>query len=115
MIGCISGINPGILAALYMALLIFGIGYNALTSWAERRGYTKGYLSLFVAFGVAVTLVATVVVSWQFALITTGAFIASGLPMILGSIWRHVRDREKELERLRAEAKRGNESETLAK
>jgi hypothetical protein len=64
---------------------------------------------------VAVTLGATVVVSWQFALITTGAFIASGLPMILGSIWRHVRDRERELERLRAEAKRGNESETLAK
>jgi hypothetical protein len=105
MIGQGSGIDLGILAALYMALLLFGTGYNAITAWAERRGYTKGYLSLFVVFGVAVTLGATVVVSWQFALITTGAFICSGLPMITGSIWRHVRDRERELERLRAEAR----------
>jgi hypothetical protein len=114
MIGQVSGIDLGILASLYMALILFGFGYNSLIAWSERRGYTKGYMSLFVAFGVAVTLGATVVISWQFALITTGAFICSGLPMILGSIWRHVREREHEIQRLRAEAKRGNESQTLA-
>jgi hypothetical protein len=36
------------------------------------------------------------------------------LPMILGSIWRHVRDRERELERLRAEAKREHSEKEVA-
>jgi predicted tellurium resistance membrane protein TerC len=102
--GNISGINPGVLAALYLGLLLFGIGFNALTAWAERNGYMKGYTSLFVVVGVGVTVAATAVINIAFALFTAVAFVASGLPMIAGSIWRHMQEREAELERLRQEA-----------
>jgi len=102
--GNLSGINTGVLAALYLGLLLFGIGFNALTAWAERNGYIKGYTSLFVALGVGLTVAATAVINLAFALVTAVAFIASGLPMIVGSLLRHMQEREAELERLRQEA-----------
>jgi len=46
-------------------------------------------------------------------LITFGAFVASGTPMIAGSIWRHVREREHQLEQLRREA-HGDAGEEMA-
>lgn len=104
MIGPLSSINMGALAALYLGLLLFGIGFNLLVAWLERKGYLNGYTSLAVVVGVGITVAATAVISPAFALITVVAFIASGTPMIAGSIWRHVRQREQELERLRREA-----------
>lgn len=118
MIGILTGMHSGTLAALYLALVLFGIGFNALTALAERKGYMHGYTSLFVALGVAVTVGATAVISLAFALVTAVAFIASGTPMIVGSIWRHVQERERMLEQLRREAAHGgaddDEVETLA-
>jgi len=84
----------GIILAVFLALALFGIGYNALVSWMIRRGYTEGYLSLVVAFGVLVTLCGAAILSIQAALIALGAFAASGTPMIIGSIVRYIKARE---------------------
>lgn len=113
MIGEQFGVNLGTLAAVYLALLLFGIVFNWTTEWAEKKGYTQGYLSLFVMVGVGVTVLSTAIISPVFALITLGAFIASGTPMIVGSIWRHVRERERQLEQLRREA-HGDAGEEMA-
>ena len=96
-----SGMNWAVIMAVYFFLLLFGVGYNLLTAYAERQGYTKGYLAFFVAGGVGITVAATAVIDLAFALVTAGAFIASGLPMIVGSMWRHMRARQEEIERLR--------------
>ena len=113
MIGELCGCNSGesyilLVAVVYLALVLFGIAYNAFTAWMERRGYLHGYVSLAVAFGVLVTVGATVLISPLFSLLTVGAFVASGTPMIVGSVWRHVRDREVELAALRREAQDGD-------
>ncbi|CAK0772721.1 conserved membrane hypothetical protein [Gammaproteobacteria bacterium] len=86
-----------ILAMIYLLLFVFGWVYNALVMMAEKQHYTEGYMSLIVAFGVGMTLL-------PFAFFTPPlsvmyiyfAFMASGLPMILGSIWRHVVARKRE-------------------
>ena len=102
------GLDAGTILAVYMALLLFGIGFNILTAWAERRGYTRGYLAMFVVAGVAVTVGLMAIVHLVFALLMAGAFICSGTPMIIGSMWRHMREDEQELERLRQEAHSGD-------
>lgn len=84
----------GVISAVFLGLLLFGIGYNALVAWMERRGYTEGYLSLIVAFGVAMTLIGVAVLSIQAALLSLGAFFATGTPMILGSIVRYLHKRD---------------------
>lgn len=85
-----------LILAIYVVLLLFGMGYNALVSWAEKHHYLEGYTAFAVVLGVGVTIGMTAVISLAFALVTAGAFVASGLPMIVGSIWRHVRAREME-------------------
>lgn len=99
------GSDSGTILAVFLGLVIFGIIYNELVAWMERRGYTEGFLSLIVALGVFVTLVGVAVVSIPAALITLGAFIASGSPMIIGSIVRYVRKREEDRQALIAELK----------
>jgi len=88
------GADFGVILAVFLTLVLFGIGYNALVAWLERKGYTEGYLSLIVAFGVFVTLCGIAILSIHAALITMGAFIASGTPMIIGSIIRYIKARE---------------------
>ena len=88
------GADFGVILAVFLTLVLFGIGYNALVAWLERKGYTEGYLSLIVAFGVFVTLCGVAILSIPAALLTLGAFVASGTPMIVGSIVRYLRKRE---------------------
>ncbi len=85
-----------LILAVYMLLVLFGVLYNFLIAHFERKGYLEGYVSLAVAGGAAFTLAMTALVDWRAALLATGAFVASGLPMILGSIWRHIQAREQE-------------------
>ena len=89
--------------AVFCALILFGIFYNRFEDWADRRGYTEGYLSLVVALGVLVTLIATAVLSWQSAVLTLICFVASGTPMIIGSIIRYLKLREAAIERIKNE------------
>lgn len=107
------GTNWGLLTAIYLGLMLFGVGFNALIAWTERKGYMQGYTSLFVALGVSVTILAMTLIDLRFALATLGAFVASGAPMIAGSIWRHMRTREQELQQLRREA-HGDSSQEMA-
>jgi hypothetical protein len=91
---CEIGHNFGSILAVFFGLVLFGVGYNAFVEWAERRGYTEGFVSLLVACGVFVTLGGIAIISWQAALLALIGFIASGTPMIVGSIWRYLRARE---------------------
>jgi hypothetical protein len=93
------------LAVVYMSLVLFGFFYNQLVMLASRRGWIQGYTSLFVVAGVLMTLAGVALVDWEAAVITVGAFTASGTPMILGSVWRHMRYREADIEAMRNEVR----------
>lgn len=85
--------------AVFWALVAFGILYNAFVAWLERKGYAEGFMSLIVATGVLVTLVGVSIISIEAALMALGGFVATGTPMIIGSIVRYLiaRDRAKRL------------------
>lgn len=105
MIGVGIGTNAGTIAAVYMALALFGIGYNWLTAWAEQTGFIRGYTAFFVVGGVMVILaLSAILVGLLDALIVAGAFVFAGTPMILGSMIRHKREELRMLEQLRREA-----------
>lgn len=87
-------VDFGQLLAVGFGLLLFGLTFNNLTAWLERKGYTEGFLSLIVALGVFGTLVGVAVISWQAALLALVGFIFTGAPMIGGSIARYIRSRE---------------------
>ncbi len=82
-----------ILAAAILAT--FGALYNVAVSWLEQRGYAEGYVSLLVVGGVSGTLLIIAIIDWQAALLVFLAFCCSGFPMVIGSIYRHVRARER--------------------
>ena len=105
-IGTVSGANWDLIGAIYLGLLLFGIGYNHLTAWLERNGYSEGYTAYLVVGGVGVTVAATSLLSMQWALVTAGAFAASGLPMVLGSMWRYMQRRREAREAIIEEARR---------
>lgn len=97
------GVFGGVLVITYLILIIFGIAYNALIAWLERRGYIEGYISLSVIAGVLVTLglllIPQMILSiflpvnlpaWGWGLVTLGGFGASGTPMMIGSISRYL-------------------------
>lgn len=73
-------------------LLLFGVVYNAIVHHLEKiQANLWGYTSFFVALGTSLTLLGT----WRFIgtdnlLIVVGAFICTGIPMIIGSAWRYV-------------------------
>jgi len=81
-------------ALVFTLLLGFGIGYNALVAYLEKRGHDRGYMGFIVALGCGVTLFgAGFLVGWEAVAWVTGCFAASGIPMIVGSAARHVRAR----------------------
>lgn len=94
-----------ILAVIYLCLFGFGWMYNAAVAWLEREKYSEGYMGLIVAFGCGVTLfpflfVGPVSIAWVYL-----GFVASGAPMIAGSIYRHVKARRMEQEHERQAAR----------
>jgi len=103
------GANSGLFWGVFFALLLFGVGYNAFVDWAERHGYTEGYVSLLVVLGVTVTLLGAAVLDFKAALLVGLLFIASGLPMVVGSVIRYVKRRETSMRSLRAEVQREEE------
>lgn len=87
-------------------LLLFGLGYNRLVERLEKAGHTHGYLSFLVATGVAATVAAAgALIGWLNVLILAACFAASGLPMILGSVVRYLRERKQDEEAARQLAK----------
>lgn len=114
MIGETFGQNLGVIAAVYLALVLFGIGFNYLTAHAEKTGYIHGYSSIFVTAGVLVTLAGLAVFNVLFALLALGAFAASGTPMVIGSIARYMDERKRHIDQLKQEARDGNSKEEMA-
>jgi hypothetical protein len=76
------------------ALGLFGVVYDRATAWMEGLGSDHGYVAFLVVGGVAVTLVgiglADLVLDWNAGLIGLLLFACSGLPMIIGSMRRHL-------------------------
>lgn len=104
MIGCETVVDWRLIGTVLFALVMFGAAYNALMA---RLGDDKeGYTALFVALGVGVTITGVAIVSWHAALLALASFAASGSPMIIGSVYRYIRKRNSELERIRAEIRR---------
>jgi apolipoprotein N-acyltransferase len=114
--GRVSGeISIAALAAVYIAGLVFGIGFNWMTDKATRSGFIRGYTALFVVVGVLITLaLAAVVIGLLPALVVVGEFVFTGAPMILGEMVRHKREELALLRRERQEAKHGNTTEEVA-
>ncbi len=98
------GHDYGVISAIYLALLLFGIGYNRLYAWLEHEGYVEGYTAFAVGIGCVVTLLGIAFISLPAALITLGGFVASGLPMIIGSCARYVRQRRASQDKLREDS-----------
>lgn len=84
-------------AAVLLGLLIYGAIYNWIVGWLKREECHRGYTALLVVGGTLVTLVgASVLIGVKYALLTLACFMASGLPMVLGSMARYMRERLEE-------------------
>lgn len=81
------------LATVFLFLLLFGVGYNLLVEYFQKR--TQRYTAELVVVGVLVTVLASgFLIGWGSALIVLILFVASGIPMIVGSWIRVARDEE---------------------
>jgi hypothetical protein len=91
------GVDLGVVAVTAVTLLAFGAAYNWLVGQLTRRGHTDGYTWLLVVVGVLVTIVAAgFTIGWAAVILLGIYFVASGLPMAAGDIWRHVAARRAE-------------------
>lgn len=88
-------INSELIPWVFGALFVAGFGYNLLVGWLESRGYHEGYTAILVVAGVGVTLLAVSLLSIGVAELMLGAFACSGFWMVIGSMWRHAKTREK--------------------
>ena len=80
------------LLIVMLSLGLFGIIYNAFTDWIERHGHDRGITSLLVVVGVIVTLAgALTLIGLDSVIILAFCFVASGTPMIVGSLARYAR------------------------
>lgn len=90
------------------ALFGFGLWYDRQVYRWDVQGYHDGYLSLIVALGVLVTIIGIalldLVLPWNAGAIALVAFTASGLPMVAGSIRRHVAAERRVLEQTARDA-----------
>lgn len=84
----------GNVLGVYGVLFALGFFYNWAVSWLQRRGYAEGYTSLLVVGGTLLTLAGVAVLDWMAALLTLGAFAASGFWMVVGSWARHAQARQ---------------------
>ena len=86
--------NCPIYVPILLALAVFGYIYNRWVESLERQGHDRGYMSLIVSAGCAVTLAGTsFIVGLGPVLWALICFAASGIPMIVGSISRYCRAR----------------------
>jgi len=98
-LGTSFGNDLGAIAVTAVGLFAFGVAYNWLVIQLNRRGYDDGYTWLLVVVGVGVTVLAAgFTIGWLAVLVLLVYFAASGLPMALGNIYRHVKARRAEQE-----------------
>jgi hypothetical protein len=97
--GCGSAADWRLIGAIWVGLFFFSLGYNWLMHVLGER--KDGYTALFVVGGVLVTLVGLALIDWRCALLALTLFAASGLPMVIGDMYRAMRKRDRILEALR--------------
>ena len=97
--GCFPALDWRLIGAVGFGLFFYGCAYDGLVNHLGDK--KDGYTSLLVVGGVLVTLAAVALVYWPAAVICAIAFMASGLPMIVGDIYRAIRRREAALKVLR--------------
>jgi len=102
----------GLVILVAFSLALAAWGYDRWISELEAAGHQRGYVSLLVVAGCSAVLLAALVVVWTLGTtarltvaITALLFIPAGIPMIVGSIRRHVLARQAEATSLTAEAK----------
>ena len=91
-----------VIGPVLFGLTMFGIAFNLVVGWMKE--HKEGYTALLVALGVLVTLAGAALINWQGALITLLCFMASGVPMIGGDIYRHVSTRAKAIKSIQDES-----------
>lgn len=111
--------EPGIITTNIIGLALLAAIGLAVAAWQydrwltqiEQHGHHHGYMGLLVAAGCAVILLVALGVCWPLGpagriavIITAGLFVPAGLPMILGSIRRHVVARQSAEDRSTAAA-----------
>jgi len=81
------------IAAVFMAELLFGFGYNTWVAWAQEKGLW--HVSTSVIVGVVGTFSIYTGAwwnnqfsGWQATLLLLGCFSFSGVPMVIGSMHR---------------------------
>lgn len=95
---------------VFVGLALFGVAYDQLVAYVDRRGWADVIVSLEVAVGVFVTIATAGVLpitatAGAWFEITLTLFGCSGSPMIAGSLWRYLNRRE----RVRREIARAKE------
>ena len=94
-------IDGRMIGVVVFGLVMFGIAYNFLMHHLGQ--HKQGYLSLFVAGGVLVTLAGLALIDARAAVLALVCFAASGAPMIAGEIVRSMIQHERVLKALRAQ------------
>lgn len=92
----------------YLCLFIFGLGYNWLIGYLDRKGLLEGFDWLAVVVGVFVTLAALAVptadlclIGWEWFAVALVGFAASGSAMAAGALIRYLRARQAHQDALR--------------
>ena len=86
--------NCPVYVPILLGLAAFGVVYNHWVEALEKKGHDRGYMSLIVSAGCAVTLAgASFIIGLGPVLWALICFAASGIPMIIGSISRYCRAR----------------------
>lgn len=93
--------------ALVGCLVVFGVVFNRRVQRLEEETPEHGYTAFLVAGGVLVTVaVMAPLVGLRATALLLAGFVASGSPMIIGSVGRALERMRLEREALRAEARR---------
>lgn len=94
-------INGERLVVALAVLLLFGVLYDLLVTWINRQSTDHGYTAFLVVGGTLVTLAGLAwVAGLQVALVTLVLFAAAGLPMVVGSVRRSLRQRAQTMKAL---------------
>lgn len=94
--------------AVFTGLFVTACFYNYAVTWLEKKHYQEGWLALLVVIGVGFTLAGIAFISWQAAILSLCGFIATGTPMIAGSLIRYFEAKE----HLRREETKQHDNET---
>ncbi|MCL4867827.1 MAG: hypothetical protein KJ063_02565 [Anaerolineae bacterium] len=102
--GAQSGPNPGEITIIILVVaFVFGIAYNGFVAWLEKSGRDDGYTAFLVVGGVLTTLALAIpLIGLQPVLVVLLLFGCTGLPMIIGSVYRHTETRRIARENLQA-------------